>query len=781
MSNLNIHPSQSGIPISTTPQKPLTQSSSGIETHPQPETVNKPPLSESGTQTPTLSHSETLESIETTHTTSQEMQQTSGQLSGLRQSLALSIGISEDGPLHPVPQQDEPSGEQPDVDKTPPPKYSGEQLQSKLGDHLRDNSEIQKFSKNLSSLEQTVDSVKHSESQLKAIDDTLEKTLQDLDKRKQAYNAPLYRLASKLGIKSRKTKLAKLEQLRSSALKSHEALTNLNKLLGEDGVKKLDKLPGKLQGNIQQARTDGQNLVKAHAHDQAMMWSLGTQSKSQLRETLAQSLISEMHGGQGLLDKYKELSQDHSTRLEAFQELKAQLTLYKNRVANFNKAIQGLEQTAPEEARSLKARFQAEKFEFEKSLLPLIEKTGIQSDKDNPKLELARFDDKGEFSFLDSNVLTSITSGGSRFPDAPPKLYDVLPEHHQQYIDAMASGIQETLPNKLLSEDSLVINGEKYSNKTKLAQMGMGVIYTYTSESDPTKKIAVKVPIKPDDMSEEEFQEKLETESSRELNTHYQAMGVNGNGHPNVVKMLGAISTDQGPLIAMEFVDKGDCSNFTGLKGKVAGRAKTGDVTPDEQRLVNKHVLYQMLEGMQHLHDRDITHMDVKPDQFMINSSGRVQVSDFGMSKTVGQFQAKLSDRGDGPIYLAPELMGGNLRPFAEGRSVSNKVDVWSMGVIAHQMLLGSETRLDAKFFNQIEKNVGEFGYDMNNRMFPQPQNETEVFLNKMLHPDPNQRPSCRELMQDPIFNELFAQGNGGSRGSYRQDVTDLVVRELNA
>lgn len=779
MSNLNIHQSQSGIPISTPQQKPLTQSSGVTETHPQPETVNKPPLTESGTQMPTLSHSETLESIETSHASPKEMQQTSGQISGLRQSLALSIGISEDGPLHPVPQQDDSSGEeQGGVDKTPPPKYSGEQLQSKLTSHLRDHSDIQKFSKNLGSLEQTVDSVKHSESQLKTVDETLEKTLKDLDKRKQAYNAPLYRLAAKLGIKSRKTKLAQLEQLRSSALKSHEALTNLNKLLGEDGVQKLEKLPGKIQGNIQQAKTDGQNLVNSHLDDKAMMWSLSTQSKGQLRETLAQSLVSELHGGQELVDKYQQLSQDHSTRFDAFQELRAQLTLYDNRIKNFNKMIRGLEETSPQEAQELKARFAQEKSAFEKSLIPLITKTNIQGETSSHDIKLLDLDDHDR-PILNQNTMQSIILGGTKFPDAPPKLYDLMPEHHQQYIDAMAGGIQASLPNKLLDDLSLMLNGEKYVNKTKLTQSGMGEIFTYTSESDPTKKIVVKVPIKPEGMSDEEFQHKLETESARELDVHYHAMGANGQGHSHLLSMLGAISTDKGPLIATPFVDKGDCLNLTHYKfGKLAQRVTSNDISVDEQRLVNKHVLYQMLDGMQHLHDRGITHMDVKPDQFLIDSKGQVMVSDFGMSKTLGQFQAKLTDRGDAPTYLAPEVMSGNLRPFAEGREISNKVDVWSMGVIAHQMLMGGETRLDSKFMTKTESQVGEFGHDMNNRMFPQPQNETEVFLNKMFHPDPNQRPSCKELMQDPIFNELFAQGN---RGSYRQDVTDLVVRELNA
>ncbi|MEZ0369102.1 MAG: protein kinase [Candidatus Sericytochromatia bacterium] len=732
-------------PVSQVQPKPLTVPT---EVEPQTTTTVKHPITDHSSQP--LNSSETLESIESNQSPPQDIQSRSQQLGGLKQSLAQSIGVTTNLP----------------VNNAPPPKYSPEEMQTRLSQHLDEHSSLNKFSGHIQQRDRSTDSLFKAQKQLQVIDESLETTLKQLDKRKKTYNSPLYRLADKLGIKSRKTKLDQLEQLRSSAIKANQAMKGLNTAISEHDAQNLEKLTGKIDKTIIQAKTDGIELVKAHKDDKAMMWNLSVMSKGQLRESLSQTLVSRLENGEQLLGLYQKLSQDYSQHRDSFNELKAKVTLYKNRIDNFNKELRSLETSSPLEAQALKTRFEQERVAFEQTLMPLVEKAGLP--------EMVYKDEGGNLRLDINNILPA------QFSQAPPRLFDVLPPDHQNYIDAMASGIQESLPNKIHDDGSVMINGQKYVNKTFLAEAGFAKVYTYELEGDKSKKIVVKVPHKPEEMSEQEFTEKLEIESVRELQSHYHAMGVGGGGHDNLVKLIGAIPTEQGPLIAMEFVDKGNCDKFiNGINGKITERLKNNEITPDQHRLINKHVLLQMMEGLQYMQDRGMTHLDVKYDNFLVHSDGTVKVADLGLSKTQSEFRAKLQDRGDNAIYLPPELMAHNLRPFGEGREISNKIDIWSVGVMGHEMLLGTRNRLDAKFMNQIEKNISAFGHDMNNRMFENPANETEVFLNKMLHADPNKRVGFRELMQDPIFDELFEKLPGGGRGGYRQDVSDLVIDQL--
>lgn len=754
------------------PLPPPPISSPSVNSHPIAPPQDMPPLpavpnpNQQLASPSTISSGETLQHIEANPSAPQEIQENAQQLGGLKQSLALSIGV-ELAPPPPVVQQEHQAPPPPVVDNSPPPQYSSPELQTKLNESLKLNSSMTTFSETLQKLEQHAESMNKAQGQLKNVDGVFEKIMKDLDKREKAYNAPLYRLGSALGIKSRTEKLAALEQQRDTAVKSNEAMRRFNQSILTHDVKQIGKLNSQVGDLIDNAKQDGKNLVQSLQNDKAMMWSLSTQSKVQLRETLAQSMVNELPGGQDLLKLYQDLSTDYTQRKDQMTELKAQVKLYQNRVNNFNSELRELREKDPQAADQILYQFQMERIEFEKKLMPIAEKLCPEKAFGPDNLGNKRLN----LDFIMNHV---------HFTDKPPKLFDVLTGEHQNYIDQMAKGIQSALPNKVVDDSSMMINGEKFSNKTFLAEAGFAKIYTYVSESDPTKKIVVKVPHKPAGMSEDDFQEKLQTESARELQNHYHAMGVNGDGHQNLVKLIGAVPTEQGPLIAMEFVDSGDCNQFiNGINGKVTERLQQGEITPDEHRLLNKHVLFQMMQGLQYMQDRGMTHLDVKYDNFLIQSDGTVKVADLGLSKTEAEFHAKRQDRGDNPIYLPPEMMSNTLNLFADGREVSNKIDVWSVGVMAHEMLLQTRNRLDSNFMSKIESNNIKFGRDSSNKMFPDPQNPTEHFLNRMLHADPNQRASFKDLMKDPIFDELFAPGVPAGRGEYRQEVTDLVKREL--
>ena len=120
-------------------------------------------------------------------------------------------------------------------------------------------------------------------------------------------------------------------------------------------------------------------------------------------------------------------------------------------------------------------------------------------------------------------------------------------------------------------------------------------------------------------------------------------------------------------------------------------------------------ILLQILSGMQYLSQpsadggrQGIIHYDLKPGNILFDDHGDAKITDFGLSKIVDApdpaESMELTSQGAGTYwYLPPEcfVVDENVR-------ISNKVDVWSIGVIFYQMLFGKRPFGDGKSQDKI-------------------------------------------------------------------------------
>ena len=138
--------------------------------------------------------------------------------------------------------------------------------------------------------------------------------------------------------------------------------------------------------------------------------------------------------------------------------------------------------------------------------------------------------------------------------------------------------------------------------------------------------------------------------------------------HSHVVTLFDAGEADGLYFLAFEFVEGPDLSR----RMKEPPPLTLGQIL---------RIAREAAEGLAAAHDRGIVHRDIKPSNILLDTHGRVKVSDFGIAKMVGQ-QTELTQTGSvvgSPHYLSPEQVRGET---LDGRS-----DLFSLGVVVYEML----------------------------------------------------------------------------------------------
>jgi serine/threonine protein kinase len=94
-----------------------------------------------------------------------------------------------------------------------------------------------------------------------------------------------------------------------------------------------------------------------------------------------------------------------------------------------------------------------------------------------------------------------------------------------------------------------------------------------------------------------------------------------------------------------------------------------------------RYIVKEIANGIAHLHSMQIVHQDIKPANILLSKSGRVVITDFGMSHSFSTPAVVFGT----PLYLAPETIDATLDVVG----CEGKVDVWALGITLYEMIFG--------------------------------------------------------------------------------------------
>ena len=218
--------------------------------------------------------------------------------------------------------------------------------------------------------------------------------------------------------------------------------------------------------------------------------------------------------------------------------------------------------------------------------------------------------------------------------------------------------------------------------------------------------------------------------------------------HPNIVKLEDIKKTKTHFYLTMEYCNGADLP-------KALEKYKEKYGKPFSEEIV-QHLMTQLISAIKYIHEKGIIHKNINLENIMLNFENEKDIKDFNLMKAnvkiIDFFHSSKKSKPGLPINASPSTLkklklGGFNIKMAD--SDDEKVDIWSLGTIFYEILIGKPI-FDADDLNeQIDKvEQGDY-YVPKNISF-----ESVSFMYGMLQQEPKKRLNAEQLLKHPFLTK---------------------------
>ena len=152
--------------------------------------------------------------------------------------------------------------------------------------------------------------------------------------------------------------------------------------------------------------------------------------------------------------------------------------------------------------------------------------------------------------------------------------------------------------------------------------------------------------------------------------------------HPNILQLYGHFHDSKRVFLILEFAGKGELYKHLRKEGRF----------PEWKAA---QYIAQMAAALKYLHKKHVMHRDIKPENILVGIHGEIKISDFGWSVHAPNNRRQTMC---GTLdYLPPEM----IKPGSSDNFYNEKVDIWSLGVLTYEFLVGEAPFEDTPVMTQ--------------------------------------------------------------------------------
>ncbi|XP_017878843.1 mitogen-activated protein kinase 15 isoform X2 [Ceratina calcarata] len=252
--------------------------------------------------------------------------------------------------------------------------------------------------------------------------------------------------------------------------------------------------------------------------------------------------------------------------------------------------------------------------------------------------------------------------------------------------------------------------------------------------------------------------------------------------HENIIRLIGLhkANNDRDIYLVFEYME-------TDLHNVI----KKGNILKDIHKVF---IMYQLFKAIKYIHSGNVIHRDLKPSNVLLNAQCHCKIADFGLARSVTQIGEGDGEAGSDPTltdyvatrwYRAPEILVASKR-YTKG------IDMWSLGCILGEMLLGKPLFPGSSTINQVERIMATLppptredlisvsaGYGTNllektpngprrslTDLLPEVSEKALDLISNLIVFNPNHRFTAVEALEHPYVAHFHRRSNEPERGS---------------